>query len=879
MQRAGRETTSRRSPQSSPAELPRPLPSGSGVGAPPAAVPRRLPVMFSAEHGLACMFGREVRLAELEQLLAEGARLVNVLGPGGIGKTRLATELARRLRASRPVVWVDLAHTQGRDAMLFAVCHKLGGAVDAVPEAATVAAKLERMGRAVLILDNLEQLLPEAAPLLARWLRDAPELSIVVTSRVRTGVLGELVSVLEPLRTAPGPGGALAPAAALFIDRVRLRDRSYAPDAAQLARVFELVELLEGVPLAIELAARRLPLLGMDELLLRLRRRPLEVLGGLRDDGLAAVLLRSWDLLTRRDCDALAQLTVFSTDFDVRSAERVLDEEAACLESIETLESMSLLRTTRPGRLTLYRAIGEIAAVQGSREAIERARERHLAHLEERARCGVLAPEDALEIESLLVRDTRLADPAVGRWLARLEPLLAGRGVPSTLAPVLERVLAGDRLADEARALALLLRARLAWQQGDSGATEKDARAALALAVAGSTLEVSIRVLLGAALGYLDRVEEAAEVLRPVAVPQAPGIDPVALATAWQGWAGVAKARGELEEAQRWAGAAVAVARERQLPGLEVNATILLGMTRYELGQPSQAFATLEPARELAARAGIARAEALLWAYTGLVELTLGNLAGAMDRLDRAVQLELRLGNGLHEAFARGIRAAARASADDVDGASDDLQRARVLAGGDPLSRALFRAHEGHVALARMRAALARDDRHEAQRCLAAARAAIDDPISEPETAPRRLASRNDDVRDAIVLLEQALARAPSLGGPPLPRAGRARTILVAHDASWMSVDFGERVSLASSPVLRSLLAALAERHLRSPRAVCPRPELLEAAWPGVRLRPSVLRNRLNVALSKLRKLGLGELLEHAEDGYRFAPGTVVHRA
>jgi DNA-binding winged helix-turn-helix (wHTH) protein len=94
-----------------------------------------------------------------------------------------------------------------------------------------------------------------------------------------------------------------------------------------------------------------------------------------------------------------------------------------------------------------------------------------------------------------------------------------------------------------------------------------------------------------------------------------------------------------------------------------------------------------------------------------------------------------------------------------------------------------------------------------------------------------------------------------------------------------MSVDFGERVSLASSPVLRSLLAALAERHLRSPRAVCPRPELLEAAWPGVRLRPSVLRNRLNVALSKLRKLGLGELLEHAEDGYRFAPGTVVHRA
>ena len=235
--------------------------------------------------------------------------------------------------------------------------------------------------------------------------------------------------------------------------------------------------------------------------------------------------------------------------------------------------------------------------------------------------------------------------------------------------------------------------------------------------------------------------------------------------------------------------------------------------------------------------------------------------------------------DALADAVARGIRAAVRASADDIEGATGDLQRARVLAGDDPLSRALLRAHEGHVALARMRAALAHDDRQEAQRCLAAARAAIDDPLPEPETAPRRLASRNDDVRDAIVLLEQAIGRAPSLGGPRPPRvAGRTHTILLAHDASWMSVDFGERVSLASSPVLRSLLAVLAERHLRSPRAVCARPELLEAAWPGVRLRPFVLRNRLNVALSKLRKLGLGELLEHTEDGYRLAPGTVVHR-
>jgi hypothetical protein len=92
-------------------------------------------------------------------------------------------------------------------------------------------------------------------------------------------------------------------------------------------------------------------------------------------------------------------------------------------------------------------------------------------------------------------------------------------------------------------------------------------------------------------------------------------------------------------------------------------------------------------------------------------------------------------------------------------------------------------------------------------------------------------------------------------------------------------IDFGERVSLARRPVLRSLIAALAERHVGSERAICAREELFEAAWPRSRLRPAVLRNRLNVALSELRRLGLGDLLEHTDEGYRIVRGTLVTRA
>jgi hypothetical protein len=123
----------------------------------------------------------------------------------------------------------------------------------------------------------------------------------------------------------------------------------------------------------------------------------------------------------------------------------------------------------------------------------------------------------------------------------------------------------------------------------------------------------------------------------------------------------------------------------------DASASVPLAMVFFDLGLHGRALDALERARDLATRSGLARGEALIWTYTGLVRLAQGEVADARVRLDRAIELESRIHNRLHESFARGIRAAARATADDVAGAVEDLRIAELLAGDDGSRRWLQR--------------------------------------------------------------------------------------------------------------------------------------------------------------------------------------------
>jgi predicted ATPase len=216
--------------------------------------------------------GRRDELRRLEALLQSGRRLVTVIGPAGVGKTRLALDLGRRharARGGETVFRVPLqeAHTAAAVAGALAVALELP-----LPQTTSVAELtaelglvLVERGPALVILDNFEHLVPFAEETVGRWLDVAPEASFLVTSRHVLGIAGEQRFAVEPL----APEDAIA----LFLDRARLArpDLEAGPERLQVIR--RLVEQLDRLSLTVELAASRAAILSPEEIAARIGER------------------------------------------------------------------------------------------------------------------------------------------------------------------------------------------------------------------------------------------------------------------------------------------------------------------------------------------------------------------------------------------------------------------------------------------------------------------------------------------------------------------------------------------------------------------------------------------------------------------------------
>ncbi len=232
------------------------------------------------------LFGAEAQVAGVRALLA-AHRLVTLLGPGGSGKTRLAVELAQALRdASADAGRADAAGAF--DAVAFvplAPCADFAAMEDALRAAFALPARSTGLirqltgalagRRALVVLDNLEHLLPAAAAPVGELLAALPRLSVLATSRIVLGLDGEREFRLAPL-ALPSPGAApdemsAAPALALFADRARAVRSDFRVDAHNAAEVAAIVRTLGGLPLAIELAASRVRSFSLREMLQRLR--------------------------------------------------------------------------------------------------------------------------------------------------------------------------------------------------------------------------------------------------------------------------------------------------------------------------------------------------------------------------------------------------------------------------------------------------------------------------------------------------------------------------------------------------------------------------------------------------------------------------------
>lgn len=297
--------------------------------APVADAPGNLPAETTS------FVGRKDEIDETGRLLARG-RLVTLTGVGGVGKTRLALRTARRLAPSFPDgVWLtDLAALTDPALLERAVAESLGLRDQSMRSAGDAIADRLRVRRLLLVLDNCEHLVGAVAALVLRLLRAAPELRVLATSRERLCVPGEHVLLVPCLALREGPDGAPCEAVRLLVDRSAAGGAPPWVDERRAAAATELCRRLDGIPLAIELAAVRLSALTVEEVLERLEDR-FHLLSARCDraqgvDGagryrqtLRGVMDWSHGLCTPGERLLWSRLSVFVGGFDLEAAESV----------------------------------------------------------------------------------------------------------------------------------------------------------------------------------------------------------------------------------------------------------------------------------------------------------------------------------------------------------------------------------------------------------------------------------------------------------------------------------------------------------------------------------------------------------------------------
>ncbi len=376
---------------------------------------------------LTSFVGKDADVGAVRELIA-ARRLTTLIGPGGSGKTRLATETARTLLGDLPDgAWlVDLAAIGADGDMAQSTLTALGlrdallgEASNAEPTDRLIAAIRER--EALLILDNCEHVIEPAAVFAHRVLGECQRLRILATSREPLGITGEALWVVEPLALPEEDAGSAdiesSPAVQLLRDRAGEVRRDLASDTSALATMARVCRALDGMPLAIELAAARLRTMSIDQLASRLDDRFRLLTSGSRTAlprhrTLRAMVDWSWELLTDAERMVLRRLSVFSGGASLEAAERVCAGDAVeqdqVLDLLTALTEKSLLLNDG-GNAPHYRMSGTIMEYAGQRLAAageaDLARHAHLAYFTELA---------------------EIADPQLRRadqlnWLATLE--------------------------------------------------------------------------------------------------------------------------------------------------------------------------------------------------------------------------------------------------------------------------------------------------------------------------------------------------------------------------------------------------------------------------------------------------------------------------
>ncbi len=321
------------------------------------------------------LIGRDAQRAELARLLGPcGCRLVTITGAGGTGKTRLALAVAEAMMGELAdgAFFVGLAEVTTPEGALTEIATHVGVRVSTGADAVTSLAAALADRRLLLVLDNFEHLLA-AGPLVSTLLAAAPGLRVLVTSQAPLRLAGERVSGLGPLETPRADDAASleqSPAGRLLLDRARDALPGFALSATNAGALARLCRALDGMPLALELAAARLAVLSPVDLLSRLE-RGLDALGrGWRDlparqRGLRAALEWTTGLLDADAARLLRRLGAFAGAASLERIERIcVDDGADALEPLARLVDLSLVRHAGDGRFALHASVRAYAREQ-----------------------------------------------------------------------------------------------------------------------------------------------------------------------------------------------------------------------------------------------------------------------------------------------------------------------------------------------------------------------------------------------------------------------------------------------------------------------------------------------------------------------------------
>lgn len=460
------------------------------------------PQQHNLPHTLTTFVGREREVAEIAALVQRAeVRLLTLLGPGGCGKTRLSLQIARGLLPHFPdsICFVELAAISDGKLVPSAIADALGVSEDgARPLHDLIHEDLEPK-QVLLLLDNCEHVLAETAAFVAGILKAAPGVKVLATSREPLHLPGEREMAVTPLALPPTEQWRSATelvqyeAVQLFVARVQEVQATFTVDASNAAAVAEICARLDGLPLAIELAAARVKLLPPAALLRRLEQRlPLLTRGARnlpeRQRTLHAAIAWSHDLLTSEEQALFRRLAVFAAGCTVEAAAIVADPQDE-LEIYERLTSLldksliksedrageprfSMLETIREFALQTLRDSGEEAEIAGRHAQIFR-------DLAERAEPALLSGNDAARWLTELDTEHENVRAAIN-WSLEHDPYLAvrltgalsrfwmARGHFSEGRARLESAMAMTVEHDPHAAAKVLDGAgRIAWMQGD----------------------------------------------------------------------------------------------------------------------------------------------------------------------------------------------------------------------------------------------------------------------------------------------------------------------------------------------------------------------------------------------------------------------------